>query len=470
MPKLGNNMKAKIIFSFLLLAASAFWLASTTAAATSADSDIDYYTCTMHPSVHSKTPGKCPICGMDLVPVYKKSASNAPSVQSEYASPATTQTGGRKIKFYQSTMNPRETSPVPAKDSMGMEMEPVYEEATPPENQPDEFVVSMERQQQIGVTYAKVAKRPLKQTLRAVGTVAIDITRQRDFIAPAAGSVMSLDISSAGETVTQGQPLFTIYSPDLLSEEQDFADAVANYKTTPKFGTRRMIGTVEAQYEAAKNRLLLWNLTTNQIAGLEEWTKRIPRDTVTIYAPFSGVVKSIGVGPGKNFGMGDQLLELTDFQTVYVWANFYQDELPLLKEGLPVDITTSSWPGETFHGTIAVIDPFLNPDTRTVRVRIDVENPDLKLRPEMFVDAELKIDLGESLAVPVNAVLPTGQHNIVFVDKGDGKLQPRFIELGQQCGDYYEVKSGLNEGERIVDSANFLIDAESQIQGALKSW
>ena len=217
--------------------------------------------------------------------------------------------------------------------------------------------------------------------------------------------------------------------------------------------------------------MLLWNLTTNQIAELEKWTTRIPRDTVTIYAPFSGVIKQLNAGPGKNFGMGDDLLQLVNLQSVQVWAQFYQDDLSLLKIGLPVEITSSSWPGETFLGKIAAIDPFSEfRDTRTIRVRIDIENPDLKLHPEMYVNAELKIDAGEQLAVPVNAVLPTGLHNIVFVDKGDGKLEPRFITLGRQYGDEYQVISGLKEGERIVDSANFLIDAESQIQGALKSW
>jgi membrane fusion protein, copper/silver efflux system len=137
---------------------------------------------------------------------------------------------------------------------------------------------------------------------------------------------------------------------------------------------------------------------------------------------------------------------------------------------MPVDVTTSTWPGETFHGKIAVIDPFFDSDTRTMRVRIDIENPDLKLRPEMFVDVGLNINAGEQLAVPVNAVIPTGEHNIVFVDKGQGELQPRFVELGPQYDDYYAVESGLNKGERIVASGNFLIDAESQIQGALKSW
>jgi membrane fusion protein, copper/silver efflux system len=456
-------MKTKIIFSLLVLAASMFWLCSETSAAP-ATNDVDYYTCTMHPSVHSKTPGKCPICNMDLVPVYKTSATQNTNQA------AATQTDGRKIKFYQSTMNPKETSPVPAKDSMGMEMEPVYEETDAPENQPGEFSVSLQRQQQIGVTYATVEKKALQQTLHAVGTVAGDITQQRDFVAPASGSVVSLGVASTGETVEKGQPLLTIYSPGLLTDEQDFANAVQNYLASPKFGTPRMIGNIQAQYEAAKNRLLLWNLTTNQIAELEKWTTRIPRDTVTIYAPFSGVIKQLNAGPGKNFGSGDDLLELASLQSVQVWVQFYQDDLSLLKISLPVEITCSSWPGETFSGKIAAIDPFLNPDTRSIRVRIDMENPGLKLRPEMYVNAELKIDAGEQLAVPMNAVLPTGRHNIVFVDKGDGKLEPRFITLGRQYGDDYQVISGLNEGERVVTSANFLIDAESQIQGALKSW
>jgi multidrug efflux pump subunit AcrA (membrane-fusion protein) len=462
-------MKLKIIFGLFILIASSLWLTSCAKkpAATAAN-DVDYYTCTMHPSVHSKTPGKCPICGMDLVPVYKTSAAtNAPATQNTNLT--ATQTLGRKIKFYQSTMNPRETSSTPAKDSMGMEMTPVYEEAFA-ENQPGQFTVPLERQQQIGVTYATVEKMPVIFSIRAVGTVASEITRRHDFIAPAQGSVISLDVKSPGEIVEQDQPLLTIYSSGLLADEKNFADEVASYVVTPQTGTTRMIQNINEQFEAAKNRLRLWNLTTNQIAELEKWTTRVPHDTATIRAPFGGVIQRIGVEPGKIFGAGDELLELTDLRAVWVWADFYQDELPLLKVGLPVDITTSTFPGEIFSGKIAVVDPFLNPATRTVRVRIDLENPDLKLRPEMYVNVELKIDDGESLAVPVNAVLPTGEHNIVFVDKGDGKLEPRFIQLGRQFGNFYEVKSGLSEGERVVDSANFLIDAESQIQGALKSW
>ena len=135
-----------------------------------------------------------------------------------------------------------------------------------------------------------------------------------------------------------------------------------------------------------------------------------------------------------------------------------------------VTITTSAYPGEEFNGKISLIDPFLNDASRTARVRVDVENADFKLRPDMYVNVELKLDMGEGLAVPVSAVLPTGQRNIAFLDKGEGKLEPRFLELGRKYGDIYEVKSGLKEGDRVVNSANFLIDAEAKVQGALKSW
>lgn len=413
----------------LLLAALAECPKSYSQKPTASTNDVDYYTCTMHPSVHSQTPGKCPICGMELVPVYKKSsATNASLIPTGETNLSST------------------------------------------EEAPEEFTVPLERQQQIGVTYATIEEMPLQKILRAAGTVDSEISGHRDFIAPAAGSVISLGVGSVGETVVKGQTLLTIYSADLLTEEQAFADAAKDYLTTPNFGSRRTVENIQAQFDAAKNRLLLWNLTTNQIAGLEKWETRVPHDTAQIQAPFDGIVQRIGTEPGKNFGMGDELLEITDLQAVQVWANFYQDELPLLKPGLPVAVTSSAWPGETFPGKIAVVNPFLDPDTHTVRVRIDIENPDLKLRPNMFVNVELKIDGGEPLAVPVNAVLPTGRHNIVFVDKGGGKLEPRFLQLGGQYGDYYEVKSGLNDGERVVANGNFLIDAESQIQGALKSW
>ena len=165
-----------------------------------------------------------------------------------------------------------------------------------------------------------------------------------------------------------------------------------------------------------------------------------------------------------------RLVDIADLSVVWVWAQFYEDELAMLKVGLPVTITVPSRPDEKFIGKISVVDPFLSEASRTGRVRIDVENRILELRPDMYVDVELASEIHKGLAVPASAILPTGLHSITFVSKGEGRLEPRFVELGRKYGDFYEVKSGLKENERVVASGNFLIDAEAQVQGALKMW
>ena len=422
-------MKFKILTMTFLMAVVGLFLVSClqmAAATTPATNDIDYYTCTMHPSVHSKTPGKCPICGMDLVPVYKKSTlTNAPSAES------------------------------------GTTNETV-------EENPGEFTVPLERQQQIGVTYATVEKQPMQSSVRAVGTVMADKQRQWDYVSRVDGYVQKLFVFSPGESIEKNSPLLTIYSPDLLTTENEFLGLLRARDQARTNSDSTLSESADDLVESAKERLRLWNLSDNQIATLEDTRK--PVENLTLQSPFRGVVQTLDASQGSKVMNGANLVSVADLSVVWVWAQFYQDELPLLKDGLPVTISVGSLPGQKFNGEISVVDPFINDDLRTARVRIDVENPELKLRPGMFVNVELKIDGGEQLAVPVNAVIPTGEHNIVFVDKGQGELQPRFIELGQQCGDYYEVKSGLNEGERVVASGNFLIDAESQIQGALKSW
>src|SRR5207245_4936775 len=194
----------------------------------------------------------------------------------------------------------------------------------------------------------------------------------------------------------------------------------------------------EKLVESSKQRLNLWNISEKEIAELEKTRK--PEEHLTLYSPFKGVVQDIGVDQGRKVMGGDHLVDIADLSVVWIWAQFYQDELTMLKKGLPVSITTSSYPGEKLNGKISVVDPFINDAMRTGRVRIDVENPDLKLRPDMYVDVELTMDMGEGVAVPEAAVLPTGKHNIVVVDKGGGKLGPGFIALGREYGDVYGVK------------------------------
>ncbi len=389
--------------------------------------DVDYYTCTMHPSVRSQDPdGKCPICGMNLVPVKKKAAPGAIATNA----PAPTAMEG--------------------------------------DEKPDEFSVPVARQQQIGVTYATLGKRPFWHTIRSVGMVAYDEQRHWGYVARVEGYVKQLSVFSPGELVEKDAPLLTIYSPDLLTTQNEFVDLLKVRDAAREQGSKPVLESTERMVESTKQRLRLWNIAEGQIAALEK--NRNPQETLTLYSPFRGVVQDLAVEQGRKVMIGDRLVDIDDLSVVWVWAEFYQDEMPMLKKGLPVAISSSAYPGEKFDGVISVVDPFMNQALRTGRVRIDVTNAGLKLRPNMYVDAEVTMDMGESVAVPVNAVLPTGKHNIVFVGKGEGRLEPRYVEIGRKYGDFYEANSGLEVGERVVTSANFLIDAEAKVQGALKSW
>ena len=438
--------------------------------------DVDYYTCTMHPSVKKQNPtDKCPICSMDLVPVKKKGATAKPA----------------DVDYYTCTMHPSVKSQDPkAKCPIcGMDLTPVAKKGAPTHDhnhmenmpgmpmentgtnapeQPAEFTVPVERQQQIGVTYGAIEKHPLSLTVRAVGTVAYDKQRHWDYVSRVDGYVQKLSVFSRGELVEKDAPVLTLYSPDLLTTQNEFLDLLKTRDQAHSKNTTNVMESTDKLVDSAKQRLRLWNISDDQIAELEK--NRKPQEFLTLKSPFKGVVQDIGVDQGRRVMTGDHLVDIADLSVVWVWAQFYENEISLLKKDLPVTISTTAYPGETFKGKISLIDPFINDASRTARVRVDVENSDFRLRPDMYVNVELKLDMGEGLAVPVSAVLPTGQRNIAFVDKGEGKLEPRFLELGRKYGDLYEIKSGLKEGERVVTSANFLIDAEAKVQGALKSW
>jgi Cu(I)/Ag(I) efflux system membrane fusion protein len=436
----SSPIRSKVFpFAFAAIAAATLLLLPSCAkrGPESKPADVDYYTCTMHPSVRSQDPkGKCPICGMDLVPVKKKPSTAAPA-----------ETG----------MGDMAGMPGMKPGGTNERME-----------QPSEFSVPMERQQQIGVTYVRAERRPFQYRVRAAGLVAPDKQRRWEYVPRVEGYVQKLFVFSPGEVVESNAPLLTLYSPELFTAQKEFVNALQMSDRARSNNSPDALKTAEDLVAASKERLRLWNITDEQISGLEQ--SRKPREELNLHSPFKGIVENIGVEQGSKVAAGDRLVEIADLSVVWVWAQFYQDELALLKTGLTTTITTSSYPGEKYAGRISIIDPFINDATRAARVRIDVENPGFKLRPGMYVDVELARDMGEGLAVPVSAILPTGLRNIAFVDKGDGKLEPRFIQLGREYGDFYEVKSGLAENERVVASANFLIDSEAQIQGAVKSW
>jgi membrane fusion protein, copper/silver efflux system len=385
--------------------------------AVSVRNDVDYYTCTMHPWVHSKKPGTCPVCGMDLVPVYKN-----------------------KPQSDQSTQSGASSKPMARAES-------------------NDFDVPLERQQQFGVTYAQAKRQRLVRTIRTVGLVAADKGRQWMYVSRTDGYVQKLYITSPGQLVEEGQDLLQVYSPDLATSEQELIKLLENRDHgTPRDGDQLI--------QSAKRRLRQWNLTDQQIEELEK--NRISSEYLTLVSPFRGVVEDVPADQGARFSLGQKLISVADLSLVWVWAEFYQNEIPMIKLGQAVSITFGS--DQTITGVVAVVNPFVSQTQRTTKVRIDLPNPDLELRPGMYVNADLSVDLGEGLTVPTNAVVPTGTRNIVFLDKGNGKLQPTIVRLGSQVGDDYQVLGGLKEGDRVVASANFLIDAESQVQGALQDF
>ena len=435
----ASGKRGAVILWMLLAAAAVVLTACRRDNSATKPADVDYYTCTMHPSVRSLDPkGKCPICSMDLVPVMKK---GAPAAGHEH--------------------------PGHAEARPAMEM-PVTSANPNASEEPSEFTIPPRRLQQIGVTYGMVEKRSFTNHVRVVGTVAYDKQRHWDYVARVEGYVEKLFVFSPGEMVEKNAPLLTLYSPELLTTQKEFVDLLRNRDETQTNRNTATRESTERLLESAKLRLKLWNIGGQQIAELEKTRK--PQEFLTLYSPFKGVVQTIGVDQGRRVMLGDHLVDIADLSAVWIWAEFYQDELPMLKPGLPVSISSSSQPGMDLKGKIALINPFINDASRTARVRIDVENPEMKLQPDMYVDVTLNMEMGESLAIPASAVLPTGKHNVVFVDKGEGKLEPRFVELGRKFGDAYELRSGVKAGERVVTSANFLIDAEAKVQGALGSW
>jgi Cu(I)/Ag(I) efflux system membrane fusion protein len=320
----------------------------------------------------------------------------------------------------------------------------------------------------IGVTYATAETKPLQRTLRAVGVVATTTAKHWDYVARVDGYVHNLYVGAPGDPVAKGQVLMDLYSPDLAATENEYVDLLRMRDGGRRDHNAATTENAERLLAGAQARLQQWNISDAQIAAMEKAGKA--EQYLPLNSPFDGVVEEVAVHQGRHVAVGDHLIDIVDLSSVWVWAEFYENELPLLKPGLAVTITSSSLPGLAISGQIAVVDPFINEQKRTGRVRIDVANADLKLRPDAYVDVALALDQGEGLTVPVEAVLPTGEHNIVFVDKGSGRLEPRFVQLGGKFGDLFQVTAGLRAGERVVSSANFLVDAESKVQDALKSW
>ena len=322
-----------------------------------------------------------------------------------------------------------------------------------------EVMVDAARRHALGIRVEPVEVRDLVTRVRASGRVAWDETRVRDVTFKFGGYVRSLAADFTGRPVRAGEPLFTVYSPELLAAQQEFLEAIGAAGTDP--AARDLAA-------AARRRLELWDVSAPQIEGIAREGR--VRDVLPVLSPVSGVVLEKKVVNGSPFNAGDVLFRIVPLDPIWVMASVYQVDLPLVKAGTPVTIANPYLDGGTRRGRVAFVDPMLAADTRTGAVRVEVANPAGDLKPGMFVDVSIEVSLGRKLAVPESAVLPTGERRVVFVDLGRGRLAPREVKLGARAGQWYEVLAGLEPGDRVVTSGNFLISSEAKLRSAGEKW
>jgi Cu(I)/Ag(I) efflux system membrane fusion protein len=325
-------------------------------------------------------------------------------------------------------------------------------------------VVPAVARQLIGVRSAPAAYATLMQEIRAVGTVGYDERGLTQVTVKTSGWVREVFVDSIGRPVRKGDPLFTLYSPDLLATQDEHLLAVktqAQLVVSPLGDAKANAASLVA---STRERLRLWDVTDAQMAALERRGKAEP--VLTVYASSSGIVLKREALPGKYVEPGTTLYEVADLSTVWISADIYESEVASVKLDQPISVSFAAYPGETFHGNMAYIYPSLNQEARTVRVRFELPNPGLKLKPGMYGNVTLQTDAAKALVVPKEAVLETGLRQLVFTDRGQGRYEQTLVKLGRRNQDHVEVMEGLKEGDRIVTSANFLLDAESKLTSA----
>ena len=451
---------AILVVAGVVLGVGATWLAMHKSAgppaSASAPANKSRYQCPMHPTIMSDHPGECPICGMKLV-----------EVKGEAEAAAAAGAAARKILFYRSPMNPRQTSPTPRKDEMGMDYVPVYADeaqgAGPSVDGLATVAIDPARQQLIGLQVAPVTRGTVSGSWRTVGRVEVDPTRVRKTNVKVEGYIEQMFVDFVGRPVRRGQPLFSLYSPSLLAAENEYVLALQTRDALTQAGATD--GNGAALVEGSRRKLELWDVPGEEIQRLEK--TRTPSRTLTFLSPISGVVTGKNVVQGASVNAGDTPFEITDLGEVWVMADAYEVDLASVRVGMPATLMLKAYPGRTFRGSVAFIDPLLDQATRTAKVHMHFPNPGLELKPEMYGDVVLEGRDRKGLRIPVDAVIRSGTKDVVFVALGEGKFSPREVQLGSRNGSDVEVRSGLEAGQQVVTRANFLVDSESQLRASL---
>jgi hypothetical protein len=399
------------------------------------------YTCGMHPQIIKTEPGNCPICGMALVPV-RSNAANAASG------------AGPKIKFYKSSMNPGEVSDKPGKDSMGMDLVPVYDEG---DSSSQAINIDAGTIQRMNLKTGLVARGPVLRELRTVGSIAYNEAGLRDITTKYDGWVEKLFVDTTWTSVKSGDPLFEIYSPELYNAELNYLVALKSEGVAGGPLTR-----------ASLSRLHLFDLSASYISDLAR-AGEAPR-TYVFRAPSDGMVIEKMAVVGQMIKAGERAYRLADLSSVWVLAQVYEQDLPFVRAGQNATVRVTYGPERMIEGRVEELLPQVEAQTRTATARIVLANPDASLRPGMFVDVRFVVQLADAaVLVPDLAVLRSGERDTVFIARGNGTFEPREIKLGVRSqGNFYEVLSGLDGGERVVVSGQFMLDSESQLRDAIQ--
>jgi len=406
------------------------------------------YTCGMHPWIITEEPGQCPICGMELVP--KKDDSQTAS--------ETKGKKDRKIVYWRAPMNPAEIYDKPGKSAMGMDLVPVYEDEVAGGV---EVKVDPVTQQNMGVRTALVEKGPLVHDIRTYGHITYDETRTAEVSPKISGWVEKLHVDFTGQYVKKGAPLFDIYSPELVTAQEEYLVAYRNLSKMPGDTGRELL-------ESARRRLKYWDVPEDQIRAIEK--SGTTRKNITIRSPFSGVVTHKNAVEGMFVKGGATIYKIADLSRVWVEAHIYEYELPWVSKGLEAIMTLPYEPGKQYRGKVTYVYPYLQRKTRDVVIRLEFANPGDELKPDMYADVWIKSKVeGEGLLIPSEAVIRSGQRNVVFVTRGDGKFTPREVTLGLTVEEgKVQVLTGLAVGEKVVTSGQFLLDSESKLKEAVQ--
>ena len=371
--------------------------------------------------------------------------------------------GGKEIAYYTSPMDPTFISDKPGKDNMGMDLVPVYVGEEP---KAGDIRIDPATVQNIGVRSETVAKRILQRNIRAVGRVTYDEQRIAYVNTKIGGWIEKLYVDYEGQKVNQGDPLLEIYSPELVATQKEYLLALA-YSKKMNASNIKEIGTrAKDLVGSARKRLEYWDIPEVHIRELEQ-TGRV-RKTLMIHSPVAGTVIHKTVLEGKYVKPGENLYRIADLSTVWVYADVYEYELPWVKKGQTAQMSLSYLPGKVFEGKITYVYPYLERKTRTAKVRLEFANAEGLLKPDMYADIQINTAPTKPVvAVPKEAVIRSGRRNVVIVDKGQGVFEPRDVLLGMETKEFYEILHGIKEGDRVVTSAQFLIDSESQLTEAI---